>query len=388
MVRLERTWRVIFVGLAIIAALAHPVNAQLDFDTSAPYAILVDHESGTVLFQKEADTRIEPASMAKLMTVAIVLDMVERGALNLTDQFFISEHAWRTGGAPSGGSAMFAELGSQISVDDLLHSVIIQSGNDASIALAEGIAGSEPAFADIMNEFALDIGLTDSHFTNASGLPDPDMYVTARDLANLARYIIREFPDYYPVFAIEEFTWNDIRQSNRNGLLGLGIGVDGLKTGHTESAGYGIVASTIEGGRRLIAVLHGMDSVNQRNEQARALITWGSRSFERIPAFANGAIVGEASVYGGERASVGLVGEGSIDIYLPRGNRRCLSASITYAAPILPPVRAGDRLAQLNILCDDLIIQTAPLYAAEAVGQGDIVRRATDALWELAFGWF
>ena len=357
MVRLERTWRAIFVGLAIIAALAHPANAQLDFDTSAPYAILVDHESGTVLFQKEADTRIEPASMAKLMTVAIVLDMVERGALNLTDQFFISEHAWRTGGAPSGGSAMFAELGSQISVDDLLHSVIIQSGNDASIALAEGIAGSEPAFADIMNEFALDIGLTDSHFTNASGLPDPDMYVTARDLANLARYIIREFPDYYPVFAIEEFTWNDIRQSNRNGLLGLGIGVDGLKTGHTESAGYGIVASTIEGGRRLIAVLHGMDSVNQRNEQARALITWGSRSFERIPAFANGAIVGEASVYGG-------------------------------AAPILPPVRAGDRLAQLNILCDDQIIQTAPLYAAEAVGQGDIVRRATDALWELAFGWF
>ena len=388
MVRLERTWRVIFVGLAIIAALAHPANAQLDFNTSAPYAILVDHESGTVLFQKEADTRIEPASMAKLMTVAIVLDMVERGALNLTDQFFISEHAWRTGGAPSGGSAMFAELGSQISVDDLLHSVIIQSGNDASIALAEGIAGSEPAFADIMNEFALDIGLTDSHFTNASGLPDPDMYVTARDLANLARYIIREFPDYYPVFAIEEFTWNDIRQSNRNGLLGLGIGVDGLKTGHTESAGYGIVASTIEGGRRLIAVLHGMDSVNQRNEQARALITWGSRSFERIPAFANGAIVGEASVYGGERASVGLVGEGSIDIYQPRGNRRCLSASITYAAPILPPVRAGDRLAQLNILCDDQIIQTAPLYAAEAVGQGDIVRRATDALWELAFGWF
>ncbi|WP_421950402.1 D-alanyl-D-alanine carboxypeptidase family protein [Pelagibacterium sp.] len=388
MVRLEHAFRIVLVGLAVLAALAGPASAQLDFDTSAPYAILVDHESGTVLFQKEADARIEPASMAKLMTIAVVLDMVKRGALNLTDQFFISEHAWRTGGAPSGGSAMFAELGSQISVDDLLHSVIIQSGNDASIALAEGIAGSESVFADIMNEFADEIGLTDSHFTNASGLPDPDMYVTARDLANLARYIIREFPDYYPVFAIEEFTWNNIRQSNRNGLLGLGIGVDGLKTGHTEAAGYGIAASTTEGGRRLVAVLHGMDSVNQRNEQARALITWGARSFERIPAFDNGAIVGRASVYGGEQASVGLIGEGSIDIYLPRGNRRCLSASITYAAPILPPVRAGDRLAQLNILCDDQIIQTAPLYAAEAVEQGDIVRRATDALWELAFGWF
>ncbi|WMT85197.1 D-alanyl-D-alanine carboxypeptidase [Pelagibacterium sp. 26DY04] len=374
-------------GIAFFGALSGNANAQLDFDTSAPYAILVDQESGTVLYQKDADTPIEPASMAKLMTIAVVLDMVDRGALELTDQFFISEHAWRTGGAPSGGSTMFAELGSQISVDDLLHSVIIQSGNDAAIALAEGIAGSEASFAAIMNEFALDIGLEDSHFTNASGLPDPEMHVTARDLADLGRYIIREFPDYYPVFAVEEFTWNGITQSNRNGLLGLGIGVDGLKTGHTTAAGYGIVVSTTEGGRRLVGVLHGMESINERNEEARKLITWGARSFERIPAFAENAIVGYANVYGGETAQVGLVGEGSIDIYLPRGNRRCLSANIAYTAPILPPVEAGDRLAQLNILCDDQLIQTAPLYAAESVGEGDIVRKATDALWEMAFGW-
>ena len=387
MAGLGRAFRSTLIGVAFLLALAGNAVAQLDFDTSAPYAVLVDHESGTVLFQKEADTPIEPASMAKLMTVAVVLDMVDRGALQLADQFFISEHAWRTGGAPSGGSTMFAELGSQISVDDLLHSVIIQSGNDAAIALAEGIAGSEAAFAAIMNEFALDIGLENSHFTNASGLPDPDMHVTARDLAHLARYIIREFPDYYPVFSIEQFTWNGINQSNRNGLLDLGIGVDGLKTGHTESAGYGIVVSTTEGGRRLVGVLHGMDSINQRNEEARKLITWGARSFERIPAFAENAVVGYASVYGGEEAQVGLVGEGSIDIYLPRGNRRCLSANIAYNAPILPPVEAGDRLAQLNILCDDQIIQTAPLYAAESVNRGGIVRRATDALWELAFGW-
>ena len=387
MAGLGRAFRSTLIGVAFLLALAGNAVAQLDFDTSAPYAVLVDHESGTVLFQKEADTPIEPASMAKLMTVAVVLDMVDRGALQLADQFFISEHAWRTGGAPSGGSTMFAELGSQISVDDLLHSVIIQSGNDAAIALAEGIAGSEAAFAAIMNEFALDIGLENSHFTNASGLPDPDMHVTARDLAYLARYIIREFPDYYPVFSIEQFTWNGINQSNRNGLLDLGIGVDGLKTGHTESAGYGIVVSTTEGGRRLVGVLHGMDSINQRNEEARKLITWGARSFERIPAFAENAVVGYASVYGGEEAQVGLVGEGSIDIYLPRGNRRCLSANIAYNAPILPPVEAGDRLAQLNILCDDQIIQTAPLYAAESVNRGGIVRRATDALWELAFGW-
>lgn len=385
--RFGRHWRLALIGIAFVGALSGNAGAQTDFDTAAPYAILVDQESGTVLYQKEADTPIEPASMAKLMTVAVVLDMVERGALDLDDQFFISEHAWRTGGAPSGGSTMFAELGSQISVDDLLHSVIIQSGNDAAIALAEGIAGSEGSFAAIMNEFALDIGLDDSHFTNASGLPDPEMHVTARDLADLGRYIIREFPDYYPVFAIEEFTWNGITQSNRNGLLDLGISVDGLKTGHTNAAGYGIVVSTTEGGRRLVGVLHGMESVNQRNEEARKLITWGARSFERIPAFAEDAIVGHASVYGGEMPQVGLVGEGSIDIYLPRGNRRCLSANIAYTAPILPPVEAGDRLAQLNILCDDQLIQTAPLYAAESVGEGGVVRKATDALWELAFGW-
>ncbi|SDH05346.1 D-alanyl-D-alanine carboxypeptidase family protein [Pelagibacterium luteolum] len=373
--------------VATTLALPGSALAQVSFETRAPFALLMDHESGTVLFQKEADTAMEPASMAKLMTVAVVLDMVKRGALDLDDQFFISENAWRTGGAPSGGSTMFAELGSQISVDDLLHSVIIQSGNDAAIALAEGIAGSEGAFAAIMNEMARDIGLEDSYFTNASGLPDPDMYTTARDLADLGRYIIREFPDYYPVFSIQEFTWNNIRQANRNGLLELGMNVDGLKTGHTNSAGYGIVVSTTDGGRRLVAVVHGLQSVNERNEAARSLITWGARAFERIPAFADQAIVGYASVYGGEEGRVGLVGEGSIDIYLPRGNRQCLSANITYNAPILPPVEAGDRLAQLNVLCDDQLIQSAPLYAAESVGEGDIVRKATDAIFELAFGW-
>ena len=385
---LGRALQVALSGLLLVAALTSGALAQFNFETSAPYAILVDHESGTVLYQKEADARIEPASMAKLMTVAVVLDMVERGALDISDEFFISEHAWRTGGAPSGGSTMFAELGSRISVDDLLHSVIIQSGNDASIALAEGIAGSEAAFAAIMNEFAHDIGLEDSHFTNASGLPDPDMYTTARDLADLGRYIIKTFPDYYPVFAIEDFTWNGIRQANRNGLLDVGIGVDGLKTGHTNAAGFGIVISSEEGGRRLVGVLHGLSSMSERNEEARKLMTWGTRSFERVPAFAENAVVGHVSIYGGAISQVPLVGEGSIDIYLPRGNRRCLSANITYTAPIRPPVQAGDRLAQLNILCNDQLIQTAPLYAAESVNQGDIVRRASDALWELAFGWF
>lgn len=383
-----RVARFILISTLAFCASVQGALAQLSFETRAPYALLMDFESGTVLFQKEADTPIHPASMAKLMTVAVVLDMVKRGALSLEDQFFISEHAWRTGGAPSRGSTMFAEINSQIRVDDLLHSVIIQSGNDAAIALAEGIAGSEAAFAAIMNEFAEDIGLEDSHFTNPSGLPDPDMLTTARDLADLARHIIRSYPDYYPVFSQQSFSWNNINQSNRNDLIGMNIGVDGLKTGHIAAAGYGIVASTTDGGRRLVAVLHGMQSSSERTEETRRLLTWGARSFERIPAFAANAVVGQARVYGGEQAQVGLVGEGSIDIYLPRGNRRCLSANITYQAPILPPVREGDRLGELNILCDNQLIQTAPLYAAQDVAQGDIVRRATDAFWELAFGWF
>lgn len=384
----HRAIQIAVIVAGLLGAWLAPVSAQDAFDTSAPYAILVDQESGTILFQKEPDTRVEPASMAKLMTVAVVLDMVRRGGLDLDDEFEITEHAWRTGGAPSRTATMFAELGSRVRVDDLLHSVIIQSGNDAAIALAEGIAGSEEAFAGIMNQFGSDIGLTDSHFTNPSGLPDPEMYVTVRDLAHLARYIIREFPDYYPVFSEPAFEWNNIFQNNRNSLLEVGIGVDGLKTGNTEAAGFGIVVSTTEGGRRLVGVLHGMQSASERVEQARRLLTWGSQNFERVPAFAANAIVGYARVYGGSEPQVGLRGEGAIDIYLPRGNRRCLSANITYRVPIRPPVEAGDRLAQLNILCDDQLIQTAPLYAADPVGQGDIVRRATDALWDLAFGWF
>lgn len=379
-------------GLALIftficSALAVPAFAQLEFETRAPFAILMDYESGTILFQKEADTHMAPASMAKLMTIAVVFDMLENGRLTLSDEFFISEHAWRDGGASSGGSTMFAELNSQVSVSDLLKSVIIQSGNDASIALAEGIGGTEDTFARIMNEMATDIGLKDSHFTNSTGLPDEDMYVTARDLANLARYIIENFPQYYGIFAEPAFEWNNIFQRNRNTLLELNIGVDGLKTGHTDAAGYGEVVSTTEGGRRLIAVLHGLDSIRARTEEARKLVTWGTRSFERIAAFAENEIVGYANVYGGEQPNVGLVGRGSIDLYIPKGSRKCLAASISYNAPLLPPVEAGAEIAQLQVLCDGQLIQAAPLYAIEAVGEGNLVRRATDALKELAIGW-
>lgn len=375
------------IAIVTFLLLVGQAAAQAEFDTKARFAVLMDNESGTVIYQKQADDQLEPASMAKLMTLAVVFNEIRAGRVSLDDEFFVSEHAWRTGGASSGGSTMFAELNSQIRVEDLVRSVIIQSGNDAAIILAEGIAGSEGTFAIMMNELAGDIGLTGSHFTNPTGLPDPDMYSTARDLAELARYLIEEFPEYYHYFSEPEMEWNGINQANRNSLVEMGIGVDGLKTGHTEAAGYGSVTSTDQGDRRLIAVVHGLSSMRERTEEARKLLTWGARAFERFTPYAEGQIVAYADVYGGETPSVGLVGKGEIALYLPRGSRQCLTATVNYTSPLLPPVNAGDKIAELRVYCNDQLVQSAPLYAAESVGQGDLVRRATDALKQLALGW-
>ncbi len=361
--------------------------AQLKFETRAPYAILMDYQSGTILFQKNAHQRIEPASMAKLMTLAVVFEQLENGSLSLDDEFFISEYAWREGGAASGGSTMFAELNSKIRVEDLLRSVIVQSGNDASIALAEGIAGTEESFALMMNEMAERIGLKNSNFTNSTGLPDKNMYVSAYDLAVLARYIIREYPQFYPMFSEPSFEWNNIKQNNRNTLLKLDIGVDGLKTGHTEAAGYGEVISAKNKGRRIIAVLHGLESKKQREEEARKLVSWGTRGFENIVAYKEGEIVGKVPVYGGEISHVGLVGEGDIVLYIPKGSRKCLRANIVYNSPILPPVDEGDEIARLEIKCNKQLIQTTPLYAEQFVAKGGLKRQAIDALKELMLGW-
>jgi D-alanyl-D-alanine carboxypeptidase (penicillin-binding protein 5/6) len=377
----------IWLVLCAVLALSAPALAQASFETKAKFAVLMDEESGTVIFQKDADLPMEPASMAKLMTVAVVFNEIQNNRLQFTDEFFVSEHAWRTGGATSGGSTMFADLNSKIKVEDLVRSVIIQSGNDAAIVLAEGIAGSEAGFAAMMNELAEDIGLENSHFTNPTGLPDPDMHVTARDLADLARYLIDTYPQYYHYFSEPEMEWNGIKQPNRNSLVELGIGVDGLKTGHTEAAGYGSVISTEQGGRRLVAVVHGLTSMAERTEEGRKLITWGTRAFERVSAYPEGKVVAYADVYGGTSGRVGLIGKGEVALYLPRGSRKCLSAQVNYTGPLMPPVEQGAQIAELRVFCDDQLVQVAPLYAAETVEEGDIVRKATDALKQLALGW-
>lgn len=377
---------VCLVLLALSGVAAGPARAQ-DFETKAKFAVLMDYESGTVLFDKAADEQLEPASMAKLMTAAVVFDQLQQGKLKPQDEFFISEHAWRTGGAQSGGSTMFAVLNSKVPVIDLLRSMIIQSGNDAAIALAEGIAGSEAGFVGMMNQLGEELGLERTHFVNSTGLPDPAQFSTARDLATIARFIIAQFPEYYPLFSEPEFTWNKIRQLNRNSLVEMGIGVDGLKTGHTEAAGYGTVVSSAAGGRRLIAVLHGLSSMAERSEEARKLITWGARGFELVQAFEAGEAVTRAPVYGGAAGEVALVGKGPIDLFVPKGAKECPQATVTYTAPIRPPVKKGEQLGLMTVTCAGKVIQTNPLFAAEDVAEGDIVRKAADALKELALGW-
>jgi D-alanyl-D-alanine carboxypeptidase (penicillin-binding protein 5/6) len=378
--------------LALVAAAAMlaagPGNAQVSFETRAAHALLLDAETDTVLFQKDADKPMPPASMAKLMTMTVVFEALKLGRLGLDDEFLVSENAWRNGGANSGGSTMFAKLGSSIRVEDLMHGIIIQSANDGCIIVAEGMAGTEATFADMMNEQARKIGLTGSHFTNSTGLPDPDQYVTARDLARIAKNIIDNFPEYYPLYSQTEFTWNKIRQRNRNPLLEMNIGADGLKTGYTEESGYGLVGSAVRDGQRLILVINGTKSEKERAEEARKLMDWGFRAFERINLFGNGEVIGDATVFGGEAAGVGVTTRGPVDVLLPRGFRDQIKGRVVYQGPVRAPVDEGQKIGTLQITVNGELLKEADVYAADDIGVGDIRRRATDGLKELLLGWW
>lgn len=380
--------RSVFLRIALfllVLAGVSPASAQI-YETSARQALLMDADTGTILYAKDAGKRIPPASLAKLMTMEVVFSQLKSGKLKLTDTFFVSENAWRTGGTKSGGSTMFAKLKSEIPLEDLIRGVVIQSANDGCIIIAEGLAGSEIAFAGLMNERARALGLNDSHFTNSTGLPDPLQYVTASDLARLAQHIIREYPEYFKYYSELSFTWSDITQPNRNPLLTMGIGADGMKTGFTEESGYAIVGTVKRGNQRLIAVLSGMESMNERAEESRKILDWGSRAFEKIRIFEDKEILGEASVYGGEKAGVGLTGAGPVEIYLPIGFRDKLQARIVYTGPLMPPVEQGAKVAALRVFIGDQMSQETPLYAAETVEQGGITRRAIDAVKELVIG--
>ena len=355
---------------------------------SAPHVILVDAESGSVLYERDPDKLIFPASLAKLMTAEYVFHELKEGHIKLTDEYPVSENAWRKGGAPSHGSTMFAAIHSKIPVDDLLHGMIIQSANDACIVLAEGLAGTENEFAEKLTQRAREIGLAKSVFTNSNGLPDPNEHVTTRELAMLARHIILDYPEYYGIFGQADFTWNKIRQPNRNPLLGMVTGADGLKTGFTKEAGYGLVGSAVKDGVRLIGVVNGLKSAKERGDEAKKLLEWGFRNFEPRNLFAEGQVVGFAKVYGGSSGSVPLQAPGLVKIMVPKSGGEKLIARIAYQGPVPAPITQGQPIGQLKVWRDDKLVLQTPLKAAGSIGRGNISERALDAVSEMVINLF
>jgi serine-type D-Ala-D-Ala carboxypeptidase (penicillin-binding protein 5/6) len=352
--------------------------------TSAPHAILIDSATQSVLFEKDADVLVVPASTAKIMTAEIVFHEIKLGHLKLDDQFLVSETAWRFGGAPSRGSSMFAALNSSVRVEDLIRGLVIVSGNDAAIALAEGIAGSEGAFATLMTKRARELGLEHSTFTNAWGRGDPEQKVSPREMTALANHVILTYPDLYKYFGEKDFTWNKIKQANRNPLLTMDLGADGLKTGNIDESGYGLVGSAVQNGQRLILALYGAPTAKERVEEARKIFLWGFRSFDSRKIFQAGETIGGAKVYGGSASEVPLIAGGEVTILVPRTATGKLTGRITYTGPLIAPVEAGREVARLKIFRGTEQILDLPLKTAAAVEQGALPRRAMDAGIEYA----
>ncbi len=366
--------------IALFAALLAASQVQA-LETLAKQAILLDTVSGAVLFEKNADMLMEPSSMSKIMTVYMVFERLADGSLKLDDTLPVSEKAWR-----KGGSKMFVKVGTRVSVEDLLRGIIIQSGNDATIVIAEGLAGDEESFAAEMTERAHELGLVSSNFTNASGWPDEGHRVTARDLALLAKRTIENFPRYYGYYSELEFTYNDIRQGNRNPLLYKEMGADGLKTGHTKAAGYGLTASAVRDGRRLILVLNGLESAGARSREAERLIEYGFREFSNYTLFDAGETAGEADVWLGDAATVPLVIEAPLVISLTRKARRKMQVKLVYDGPIPAPIEKGARIATLTVTTPGAESFEVPLVAGAEVGKLGPLSRIGAAIGYMVWG--
>ena len=382
------------LGCAVASALAapNPVSGPKagdgGFQTAAPHAILIEAESGSVLFEKGADALVPPASLSKLMTAEVVFNEIKQGRLELNKEFITSTNAWRRGGAPSRTSAMFIPIHSKVSVDDLLHGVIIQSANDACIVLAEGLAGSESSFAEMMTKRARELGLTKSTFGNSNGLPDPRQLMTSRELGKLARHIIDTYPEFYKLYGEREFTFNKIRQQNRNPLLNLTTGADGLKTGFTKEAGYGLVGSAVQNGMRLIVVVNGLKSEKERADEAKKLLEWGFHNFQSNLLFVDGQEIAYAKVYGGAKSSVPLMAPKEVRLMVPRNMREKIIARVVYNGPVPAPVQQGQKVGTLKVWRGDFVALEVPLQAADGVEAGSMPRRAFDAATELVIGLF
>jgi D-alanyl-D-alanine carboxypeptidase (penicillin-binding protein 5/6) len=364
----------------VFVLIAAPAKAA-PIETAAGHAILIDYDTGTVMLEKAADEAIAPASMSKLMSLYMVFDKLKHGELRLDDTLPVSEKAWRMQ-----GSKMFVHVGDRVRVEDLLRGVIIQSGNDACIVLAEGIGGSEEAFAEQMTERARELGLTNSTFRNATGWPDPTHLMSVRDIAILSRHIIEDFPDFYPLFSEIEFTYNKIKQGNRNPLLYKNMNVDGLKTGHTEEAGYGLSASASRDGRRLILVVHGLAGVNERSQESERLIEWGFREFVNATIAKAGETIESAPVWQGAASEVPLTVASDVTVTLPRSARRKMTALVRFEGPLPAPVRKGDAIATLHVEAEGMPAMDIPLVAGADVAPLGMVGRLAANLRYLFLG--
>ncbi|MEQ8510391.1 MAG: D-alanyl-D-alanine carboxypeptidase family protein [Rhodospirillaceae bacterium] len=370
----------VFLCIVVSAPVANAI------DIAAREFILVDFQTGTVLNSQNSDEAMPPSSMSKLMTAYMVFEAIHSGALSLDDEFMVSENAWRQGGAASGGSTMFLEPNSRVRVEDLLRGIIIQSGNDACIVVAENMSGSEEAFAQQMTERAKELGITGSNFTNATGLPDPNHYMTADDLALLARRIITDFPEYYSLYAETEFSYNDIKQFNRNPLLYRPGGADGLKTGHTDIAGYGLTASAMRDGRRLILVANGMASTQARSEETAKLMDWGFRNFTNKDLFRAGEQVSDAEVWLGLELTVPLIIEQDVTVTIPRQAWRTLEVKAVYDGPIAAPIEQGTQIAKLVINGEGMDPIEYNLVSGASVKQLGFAGRIQAAASQILFG--
>jgi len=355
---------------------------------AAPHAILIEATSGSVLYERDADKLIYPASLGKLMTAEYVFHLLKTGKIHLSDEYFVSEHAWRTGGAPSHTSTMFAAINSKVPVDALIRGMIIQSANDACIVLAEAIAGNEPAFAQQLTKRAREIGLEKSTFANSNGLPDPNEQVTTRELAMLARHIILDYPEYYSIFKQPDFTWNKIHQYNRNPLLKEMDTADGLKTGYTKEAGYGLVGSAVQNGLRWIVVVNGEKTAKERAIEGKKLLEWGFSNFEQRTIFDDNETLGSAKVFGGAHGYVPLKAEGPVKVMVPKDGGARLVARIVYQGPVPAPVKEGAPVGKLKVWRGDNVVLEAPLHAASSVGVGSLPRRAFDSVTEMVITLF
>ena len=370
---------------SFLLALSLTTSAQA-LETQARNLILMDYETGQILYQKEAQKMVPPASMSKLMTIYMIFDKIKNGTLSLDDTFTVSENAWRKGGAASGSSTMFLKIGEKVRVGDLLQGIIVQSGNDACIVAAENISGSEEDFAMAMNQKAKELGLTHSHFANATGWPHPDHRMSVEDLTKLARRIITEFPEYYHIFSQKEYTHNGIKQGNRNPLLYSMPAADGLKTGHTEEAGFSLTASAKKGNRRLIGVMTGLKSNKERSEEADKIMNWGFREFDNYTILRQGAKVTEIPVWMGQEESVGLVIPETLRRTIHKNQLSDVKLTAIYDKPVKAPVKVGDRLGTLKVEIPEGETLEVPLLADKNVERLGILGRIRANLNYLLFG--